>query len=209
MSTIFNYYVEYWDCGNEDRNLEVINCINSNIDSGFFNNIFVFSSTMEDKIKCNIVIAPRITYQFIFETSNGIHSTLGGEHINVLANSDILFDSSIKQCSTISSEDFLCLTRYESNGMLHKYNDPYKGSDSQDVWVWKNNCKIKNANYNLGIPGCDNKIAYDAALAGYNVKNPSMTIKTYHKHQTNNREGTSGSVKYRLDPPYKLVLPSL
>ena len=37
-----NYYTEYWNCTNEDRNLEVINCINSNIESNLFDNIIIF-----------------------------------------------------------------------------------------------------------------------------------------------------------------------
>ena len=32
-----NYYTEYWDCGNKNRNFEVITCINKNIKSNFFN----------------------------------------------------------------------------------------------------------------------------------------------------------------------------
>jgi hypothetical protein len=201
MSVIFNYFVEYWDCGNEERNLEVINCINSNIESKFFDNVFVFSITNDFRIKTNIIKTTRITYQSIFDIDqNGI---------NILANSDIQFDESIKKISIIKDDEFYALTRYEEDGKLHKYYDPYRGSDSQDVWIWKDRCKITNANYSLGIPGCDNKIAYDAYMSGYNVKNPSMTIKTHHKHKTNSREGTSGSVKYRLDPPYKLVLPTL
>jgi hypothetical protein len=201
MSVIFNYYVEYWDCGNQERNKEVIDCINSNIESDFFDNVFVFSSTNEVRIKSDIIKTTRITYQSIFDIDeNGI---------NILANSDIQFDESIKNISIIKDDEFYALTRYEADGKLHKYDDPYRGSDSQDVWIWKDRCKITNANYSLGIPGCDNKIAYDAHISGYSVKNPSMTIKTHHKHTTNSREGTSGSVKYRLDPPYKLVLPTL
>jgi len=196
-----NYYVEYWDCGDEARNKEIIDCINLNIKSGFFSNIFIFSCKREDKINHDITLADRITYQHIFD--------LKIPGINILANSDILFDESILLANKIQENEFFCLTRYEYDGRLHKYNDTYKGSDSQDVWIWKDMCKIKNADYYLGVPGCDNKIAYEAELSDYNVKNPSMSIKTYHKHESNIRSGTSGSVKYRLYPPYKLVIPSL
>jgi hypothetical protein len=192
-----NYYTEYWDCGDEKRNNEVISCINKNINSGFFKNIFIYSKNIEERINAKIIPLDRITYQFIFD--NNI------DGINILANSDIEFDETIKLAENIKEEEFYCLTRYEDNGLLHKYDDPYLGSDSQDVWIWKNKCKIKNANFFIGIPGCDNKIAYMAETSGYKVKNPAYNIKTQHKHKTNIRSGTSENLNFRLPPPYKLV----
>lgn len=192
-----NYHVEYWDCGNEERNNEIINCINLNIHAGFFENIFVYSNKNEPRINSNTIKLDRITYQYIFDIAlNGI---------NILANSDILFDETIKLAKNIKENEFYCLTRYEKNNLLHKYDDPFKGSDSQDVWIWKNLCKIKNANFSTGIPGCDNKIAYMAENAGYSVKNPSIDIKTHHKHEVNLRPGSSADIKNKISPPYKLV----
>ena len=48
-----NYYTEYFKSLNEDRNTEVINCINKNIASGFFNKFFIFSK--ENEIKINAI----------------------------------------------------------------------------------------------------------------------------------------------------------
>lgn len=192
-----NYFVEYWDCGDDERNKEVISTINANIDSNLFDNIFIFSSTEQSLFKIKTIQSQRITYQSIFNNS------LDG--INVLSNSDILFDDTIHLIQNMNDVDFFALTRYESNGLLHKYNDPYQGSDSQDVWVWKGKSKITDANFYLGVPGCDNKIAYIAYTSGYNVTNPSRSIKTHHKHKTEIRKGTSSDIVYRLNPPYKLV----
>ena len=192
-----NYYVEYWDCGNEERNAEVIDCINTNIKSNFFKNIFIFSEKEEKRLLKQTIKSSRITYQYIFD--NAI------DGINIFCNSDMEFDETIKLAENINENEFYALTRYEDNMMLHKNYDPYKGYDSQDVWVWKDKCKIKNANFYLGLPGCDNKIAYYAESYGYNVKNPSLSIKTYHKHITNVRDGSSADLSKRLPPPYKLV----
>ena len=192
-----NYYVEYWDCGNEERNIEVIDCINKNIKSNFFKNIFIFSEKKEKRLLKETIQSKRITYQCIFD--NAI------DGINVFCNSDMEFDETIKLAENIKEDEFYALTRYENDLMLHKNDDPYRGYDSQDVWIWKDRCKIKNANFYLGLPGCDNKIAYFAEAYGYNVKNPSLSIKTYHKHVTNIRDGSSADLSKRLPPPYKLV----
>ena len=192
-----NYYVEDWDCGNEERNIEVIDCINTNIKSNFFKNIFIFSEKEEKRLLKQTILSKRITYQYIFD--NAI------DGINIFCNSDMEFDETIKLAENINENEFYALTRYEDDMMLHKNDDPYKGYDSQDVWIWKNKCKIKNANFYLGLPGCDNKIAYYAESYGYNIKNPSLSIKTYHKHITNVRDGSSADLSKRLPPPYKLV----
>jgi len=192
-----NYYVEYWDCGNEERNKEVIDCINKNIKLNIFKNIFIFSKSKENRLQLPVINCERVTYQFIFDNCiNGV---------NIFANSDMEFDETINLANNIKSDEFYALTRYEDNMLLHKHDDPYKGYDSQDVWIWRDSCKIKNANFFLGLPGCDNKIAFIAESYGYNVKNPSKSIKTYHRHKTNIRDGTSADLSKRLPPPYKLV----
>lgn len=192
-----NYYVEYWESDDTDRNNEIISCINKNILSGFFDNIFVFSEKKQQKINADIIISERITYQKIFNFDNS--------GVNILANSDIQFDGTINLANKIKSNEFYGLTRYEKDGKLHKHDDPYMGYDSQDVWIWKDKCLIKNGDFYLGVPGCDNKIAFLAENFGYTVKNPSMSIKTYHCHDSNIRNGTSSNLKHRLSPPYKLI----
>lgn len=194
---MINYYVEYWKSDNEERNNEIIDCINSNIDLNLFDNIFIFSNSKEEKINHELILSERVSYQLIFD------NTIDG--INVFANSDIKFDETIVKTKNISDDEFYTITRYEDDGKLHKHDDPYRGCDSQDTWVWKNKCKIKDANFFIGIPGCDNKIAYMAEISGYKVKNPAYDIKTYHKHKTNIRSGTSANLNFRLPPPYKLV----
>ena len=192
-----NYYTEYWDCGNEDRNFEVITCINKNITSNLFDKIFIFSENKEERLLETPIITSRITYQYVFD--NCI------EGINVFCNSDIEFNETINLAENIKNDEFYALTRYEDNMKLHKFDDPYEGQDSQDVWIWKDACKIKNANFTLGLPGCDNKIAYFAVMNMYKLKNPSLSIKTYHKHLTNIRDGSSSDLSKRLPPPYTLV----
>ena len=131
-----NYYTEYWASDNLIRNKEVIDCINKNIESKLFNNVFVFSEKKENSINTDIILSERITYQRIFDNSV--------EGINIFANSDIEFDETINLALNIQDNEFYALTRYESDGKLHKHDDSYRGFDSQDTWIWKNDSKIKN-----------------------------------------------------------------
>ena len=50
-----NYYTEYWESLDDDRNTEVINCINQNIASKFFKNIFIFSNKKEFQMQVIIL----------------------------------------------------------------------------------------------------------------------------------------------------------
>tara|TARA_Y100001963_G_scaffold150865_1_gene232733 strand:- start:2552 stop:3166 length:615 start_codon:yes stop_codon:yes gene_type:complete len=199
MNPPLNYFVEYWDCGVEERNLEVIDVINSNIESGFFNTVTVFSSRYESRIKCNTTPCDRITYQMVFDMQSS--------GVNILSNSDIKFDKTILKSRDITYREFWALTRYELDGSRHKHDDPYKGSDSQDVWIWKDQCRIRQANFTLGVAGCDNRVAAEAHIAGYDVLNPSESITTWHHHTSRARPGSSNfkATGVRIPQPYKLV----
>ena len=201
MKAFIHYVVGYWDCKDANRNKEVIDTINRNIESGFFDKISVFTPNPTEKIQCEDQIqVSNLTYQRAFDSS------IRG--INILANSDILFDESILLADDIiEHEDFACLTRYESDGNLHKHDDEFQGSDSQDVWIWRDSCRVYDADFDLGVAGCDNRIAAEACLAEYNVINPSKRIQCWHRHETTIRTGFSEKevAKMMVPPPYKLV----
>ena len=199
MDATLNYFVEYWDSGDDDRNKEVIDAINKNIESNLFDTVTVFSSNQEPKIKCDITPCDRISYQMVFD--------IAPSGVNILANSDISFDKTILKARDITYREFWALTRYEMDGTRHKHDDPYRGSDSQDVWIWKDKCLIKNATFNLGVAGCDNRIAAEAHLAGYDVLNPAESITTWHHHTTGLRPGSSNYnvTKVKIPQPYKLI----
>jgi len=68
--------------------------------------------------------------------------------------------------------------------------------------------QIEGADFTLGIAGCDNKIAH-LLNKHYTLKNPSLSIKTYHLHNTNIRNYINFSHVERLPPPYFTIKPSL
>tara|TARA_R110002153_G_scaffold128236_6_gene276213 strand:- start:209 stop:886 length:678 start_codon:yes stop_codon:yes gene_type:complete len=133
--------------------------------------------------------------------------------ISCILNSDIFFTDS--EILKIKQYDFLinncmALSRWDvkdindlSKSILHER------SDSQDCWIKKGSfTDINEANFTLGIAGCDNRIAYLLEQKGYRLINPCYSIKSYHLHNSNVRNYINRSHIERLPPPYSRVIPT-
>lgn len=116
--------------------------------------------------------------------------------LNVLANLDIVFDetllAALVHCQK-NPKDVLALCRYEMPGVPRSiesakgYMDSsmfFDRADSQDVWIWWGKISLYSSygHYPLGMPGCDNRLAYELQESGYRVVPASKSIKTYHVH---------------------------
>lgn len=112
--------------------------------------------------------------------------------ISVLANSDIHYDDTIAVLSKVLSTEhtFVALSRYEHNGeaLIQHRNAHW----SQDTWAIRGGDSIpeplrRAAEIPMGIPRCDNRIAYLFALHGWRVFNPCDFIRSYHQHHSMER----------------------
>jgi hypothetical protein len=187
-----------WECSIDERDREIYDTLDKNYNSKLFDEIFIFSeSDISDKLKIyknvNIIkINHRPTFQFMFEYINVISNN---EDINILANSDIFFDETLKLIENINEDEFYCVTRHELDGNLffEKFNHEVLGnySVSQDVWIWRGQFKAYDCDFFIGYPGCDNKLAYRIVVAGYKIKNPCLSLKCYHNHSSKIRPGSS------------------
>jgi len=115
--------------------------------------------------------------------------------IKILANTDIYFNDTLKHCEKIEAGQVFALCRWDYKIGPLKF---YDKRDSQDVWIWRGDLKLKTS-FPLGVPGCDNKIAYLLYSAGYEVKSPSLSIQAIHLHMTGIR---NYSQKDRIEKPY-------
>lgn len=132
-----------------------------------------------------------------------INEVTNDHSINIIANSDIYFpEMNYSMFKDLSFNICYALTRW--NVLPDGSEKFYNSADSQDVWIFRGKVKEVNADFTQGVAGCDNKIAYLLTQAGYKVLNPSLTIKTFHLHNSGVRnyltKTESGDI-YRLPKP--------
>lgn len=156
-------------------------------------------------------IDERMTYNQVFRITEQYPN-----HLNIIANSDIYFEVKdlkhvIATYNRHPAKERLCfaLTRWDLLPDNHSIEFMNR-ADSQDTWMFYGAVpQIDGADFYVGgVAGCDNKIAYLLALAGFQVCNPSLEVRTIHIHNSNIRNYiVNGRVKEQLPPPYKLVPP--
>lgn len=222
---------QYFIHSNLERKNEIISCLRRNLQLNEITKIYLLNEKIysdkelgiddlliENKQKIEqILINKRMTYK---DALLFIHYMIknGNTGYFIIVNSDIFFDNSLKnlQITSLSREKSIyTILRFEYN---EKYKDDLKQSKllgptktSQDTWIIHSNfCPSKNeieqCNFNLGLPGCDNVIAYLFFDFGYKIYNEPYVIKTYHFHSSKIRNYSESS---RLPKPYLFVYPVL
>jgi len=191
------------------RQKEIDYCFQRNFDNEYINEVHIFLeedcdlSFINNKYNIHIqknITGKRINFKDIF---NYYNENLEN-NICILINSDIYLDKSIEIVKNINFEIeklFISLNRFENNNdnvpsflngkeineadekNCHGFLVPFQESIwSQDAWIWK--YKINNINekfnFNLGVVGCDNYIAYLMNQNGYKILNCSKIISTNH-----------------------------
>lgn len=176
----------YFD-SNTDRQKEIEEC--------FYNN----SSLSEIDSFVPIYSSYRLTFQDFF---NRINKLTSENDINIIANSDIYFDSTIKLSEKIKTTECYALSRWEVQ--LNNVTEHFARPDSQDAWIFRGPIKNISADFFLGYRGCDNRLAYEIQKSGLKISNPSLSIKSYHLHLTGIRNYTADN-KFLVPGPYLQV----
>jgi len=160
-----------------------------------------------------IIIGKRLDYKSVFEAVEKENLT----GYIVLSNLDIFFDKTIdlvKQTNIANKKGIFCLLRHEYRAGRSVSQSPifeYQ-SNSQDTWIFHSNFNLgakerSICDFQLGVPGCDNTIAYLAHVFGFEVYNLPKLIKSYHNHGTNVRNYNDSTPK--TPQPYYYVLAPL
>lgn len=201
-----NLFISAYNEKEPARRKELHTCLINNLKSGCFDAVWVIAEAdngsydylpdvspyVVNLLPCNV----RPTFETFF---NAINTVSGVDDINVIANSDIYFDEILVK--PLPHQCF-ALTRYEveKNGAVRFLNR----SDSQDCWFWNGHIrKPAYCAFTPGVPGCDNRLALELMRAGYEVTNPSLTIKSYHLHAN----PTNHAGKAKVNPPYFRPVP--
>ena len=138
----------------------------------------------------------RLTFAQLFAYANAHFPDAGV----IVANADIFFDESLTalEDETLAGK-MLCLSRWdETDGAPRHFDRP----DSQDAWIFEPPLPAIACDFPLGMPGCDNRLAFEAERAGLAVSNPSRSLQARHLHGSTVRRYTAGE---RLVGPIRLV----
>ena len=190
MLIVIHLFISYYEEKIEIRKKELLFCLSKNIENPYIDKITIINEggNIPDYIKTDkkveIINANRPTYNDFFEI---INKTTNDDNINIIANTDIFFDNTLKLLNhTNLRNKCFALTRWEwqpnktSTINLRRY-------DSQDVWIFKGKIKAIDGIFLLGVLACDSRIAYEIKKSGYKLTNPSLSVKTYHNHSSNLR----------------------
>jgi hypothetical protein len=119
----------------------------------------------------------RVTYRELFAYAN---SRLTGRRV-VVANADIYFDRTLARLEGEElSGKLLCLSRWDvhPDGSASFFDHPA----SQDAWIFEPPIPPFSCDFPLGLPGCDNRLAWEAGQAGLALENPGRSVRALHLH---------------------------
>lgn len=211
---MMNLFVSYYNQENKDRQHEIATAISKNIESKLFDNIYILLEPGTDNLFKDVegvttIVIARPTFQDFFDTMNRFTEN---EDVNIISNSDIVFDGSIQLANVIKDFECYALSRYEMSADFTKqYTQVQIHGDSQDVWIFKGAFKFTEkkpyADFPMGKMGCDNRIAHEIGTV-YKVTNPAKSIQTWHLHNVNSR-GYDNQVRneHTVVPPPYLTIP--
>lgn len=205
ISGLIRLFTTFYDEADPERDRELRGCLRRNCANPSIDRVWVLNEGGDlsefDGLR-EIPIEDRPRYGDFFEA---INSHTGPDDINIVANADIYFPEDIGRIEHCLP-DGVCfaLTRYEvdedGEARLHrKYG-------SQDTWIFRGEVKqTVDGEVPIGIPGCDARIAHELHRAGYRVKNPCLSIRTYHLHESARRTYQQTSEVRRVAGPYRVV----
>ena len=165
-------------------------------------NIFYENNLKNNLHKFKNKLLYRMSYEYAFDYAN--KNFLDGEII-MLINADIFIDDSndfLSIDTDFFNDDLKCLalSRHEYDGNISyinnisqgEYRYPSMSLYSQDAWCLKTPIRLKNIDFSLGSPSCDNHIIYQLRIHGYDVYNLAFKYKIFHF-----------DTKYQNDPRLK------
>jgi len=186
-------FTPYFAAPTPERQHELDTCLRRNVACRDISKIYLLSDdghlppVRNQKIEV-IRTQSRPTYRQWIELSR----TKCGSAVSILANSDIHFDETLEKVRKILClpEAFIALSRHERLGdKAEPHPNPHW---SQDVWGFNAASSIPNSllkyiDIPLGVPRCDNKVAYSFAVHGWRIYNPVHFVRSIHLHETQQR----------------------
>lgn len=184
-------FINYYKDSNPERQKELDYCLNMNLNNPLLDKICALSEYDVPGAE-TILFRDRPTFNDFFSLAN--ERAEPGD-ISIIANTDIYFENSLRYILQMGENEAFALSRTDNLSW-----------DSQDAWIFRGPIKKMDADFFMGRGGCDNRLAYEMARAGYKVSNPALTIKAIHLHASQVRHYNEHTEKVRR--PYLLVPPA-
>ena len=207
-----NVYFNYFDAKTEKRSKEILYCLNKLISNKKIDKIYLLCSDnytewLDKKIVKIDMFNIQPTFDDIF---NVVNFNTKNDDLNILLNSDCFVDEDNVQLilDNIKHRVVYCLSRWNITKLLPFKCEHYDLDCSQDAWIFLGEIDNLKGDFKMGVPGCDNVIAYEFENSGYQILNPSKDIKIYHYHFSDIRTyGVSheDKEKNRVRRPYKFI----
>jgi glycosyl transferase family 2 len=126
-----------------------------------------------------VAFGRRLKYQDLFGYAN---ANLAGRTV-AMVNADIFFDQTITRLDDYALDGrLLCLSRWDVEA--DESARFFEHASSQDAWIFSAPIRPFDCNFPMGVPGCDNRLAFEAERAGLLVSNPSRSIRALHLHRS-------------------------
>jgi FkbM family methyltransferase len=183
-----------------DRRGELMECLRRNVSNHGIDEVHVFIEDATDPEailptrangqKSKLILIPlgrRVTFRFVFDYAN---RNLKGRTV-MIANADICFDETLGRLNGHDlTGKLLCLSRWDvrADGSTVFFEHP----SSQDAWIFQAPIPEINCDFYLGLPACDNRLAWEAEQAGLEISNPARTLHANHLHLTATRRYHEG-----------------
>lgn len=203
------------------RNSEIQECLRKNVNNSAITTIYLLNERIYTDAEMGIernknrakivqtVINRRLKYQDFFKYIR--ENSLKGYAI--LANSDIFLNDSIARLRTTDihlTKKIFALLRFEYN-KADITKSPIFGPrfDSQDTWIIHTDQTVPESsekifNFELGKPGCDNKLLYLMNILAYEIINDPTFILTFHYHTAQYRDYSQKDI---IIPPWTFCVP--
>ena len=200
-------FTQFYRPKDEQRWDEVRSCLEKNASNPQIDVLHVLYERKEDlkfvTRSRRIAFSPlveRLTYSKWLNLS----MQLDAGDVSLLINSDIYLDETLtvlrdSHSQLVRHKVFLALTRYNPVGKLLLLNkNPHW---TQDVWGLTvpeqpfDKALLQETAFDLGQPGCDNKIAYVMHSYGFRVTNPCRKLRSIHLHAEETRRYDSRADK--------------
>jgi hypothetical protein len=173
-----NRQAEFLECLRRNAANEWIDEIHLFIESALpLNQVLAAHPTLANPKICLVPYGQRVTYHTLFTYAN---RNLASCRV-VIANADIYFDHKLARLTDYElTGRLLCLSRWDvqPDGSAQFFDHPA----SQDAWVFQSPICEFPCDFPMGVPACDNRLAWEADHAGLALTNPSRSIPAYHLH---------------------------